>query len=197
MFAIAALLSLILLNALYVMREKHRRRVAQAKLEIVETVTEMERLMREGKIRLGDVCHDKFHEKMLAFQYADKFSVDWTIFVPFYTRHSKERNEINERIHKEITDGTELGQIIKRHLMATFKAFNNQRPILALMFLSWVMIRQGGILVMISGLFALLIACIMTHNFLVGFRKFRREVKINVAAWYAAVRVAGPVNFAR
>ena len=71
------LLVVLLLNVLYVIREKHLRRVSEAKLEIVKSVSEIEQMMLVRKLCIGDLCHDKFHERMLATQYAGHFGIKW------------------------------------------------------------------------------------------------------------------------
>lgn len=131
----STILVVLLLNVLYIFREKRFRRLASAQLEIVKTVTEMETMMLQRRICTGNIFHDHLHERMVASQYAKVFSIDWGVM----TRDDKS-DALKERIVQEIKLNPSLGEIIHRHALATYKAFINQRPIMSLLFWVWVVV---------------------------------------------------------
>jgi hypothetical protein len=124
---------------------------------------------------------------MIAAQYANRFGVDWRLLA----KKSAESEAIKERIEAEMENDTALGKLIQRHVLATYKAFVNQRPFVSLVFWGWVVICAGGLLMLIGGLFTILKALILMQNAVIAFRKKRAEFKSNAAEWYAATRLVG------
>ena len=148
------LLMAILFNVPMVFRAYHRRRFAEAKLEISRVVTEMELLMLEGDgLRLGDICHDHIYQNMLKAQYATRYSVPWRFW-----NKAENFEIIRKRLHHEMSQNTQLGKLLIRYGNASFQAFRNNRPGASLGFMFWVLMFAGGISVLFIGLIGIVSA---------------------------------------
>ncbi len=141
----------VLVNLPKVLRSYHERRFAAAKLEIVLTVTEMEKLMLESTLTLGDVCHDRIYQNMLRSQYATRYIAPWKFWKP-----QPRQQEIRKRLHVEMSQNTPLAKLLIRYGNANFKAFRNNRPFASFCFILWVLLFAGGLIILVMGLFSAL-----------------------------------------
>jgi hypothetical protein len=187
MIVISSILVVLLISTLYVVHEKQMRRTAEAKLEIVTVVGEIEKMMLDRKICVGNLCHDKFHNRMLAAQYAEHFGI--SLKSVFFPKNTEEWEKEKEMIHQEIQQDTELGKLLRRYIAAAFKAFSNEQPISAILFWVWVIVRAGGLIMLLACLFALLKAITFTESAWISIRKKRQEFKSNTLECYAATRM--------
>ena len=163
----------ILLNLPIVLRARHRRRLAEARLEIARTMTEMERLMLRGHIKLGDLCHDKFYHVMLESLYAKRYVAPWK----FWSLSSiKEVKAVRARFQEEVKKQSEIGKLLQRYAKADVKAFKNNRPVIYVLFIMWVMIFSGGVVVLLSGLLMLLVGIFGVVTAVNAWKKFRKTI---------------------
>ena len=111
----------ILLNLPIVLRARHRRRLAEARLEIARTMTEMENLMLHGHIKLGDLCHDKIYHMMLASLYAKRYCPAWK----FWSLSSiKEVKAVRDRFQDEVKNQSDIGKLLQRYAKADVKVLS-------------------------------------------------------------------------
>ena len=69
---------LFLLPALITWRKERRlRKLANSRYQLTRSVTEMERLMLSGDLKLGDVSHDILFRHMQRVQNSNVYEVDW------------------------------------------------------------------------------------------------------------------------
>ncbi|MGO9585558.1 MAG: hypothetical protein ACLP2Y_05115 [Limisphaerales bacterium] len=140
------------LNLPMVLRSSRLRRFAQAKLDIVRTVNEMDKLMLNGDLTLGSVCHDRVYQNMLRSQYATHYIAPWR-FWKFFT---PEMRDVQKGVHAEMSGNTPLSQLMARYGDANFRAFRYNRPFASVMFMWWVLIFAGGLTILFVGVFSLL-----------------------------------------
>jgi len=138
-------------NLPIVLRSYRLRRFAQAKLDIVRTVNEMEKLMLNGSLTLGGVCHDRIYQNMLQSQYANGYRAPWK-FWKFFT---PEMQEMQTKLHEEMNGNTPLAQLLTRYGQANFKAFRCNRPIASFFFMWWVLLFAGGLTVLVIGVLSI------------------------------------------
>jgi hypothetical protein len=138
-------------NLPMVLRSYRLRRFSQAKLEIVRTVNEMEKLMLSGELTLGGVCHDRIYQNMLLSQYATRYDASWK-FWKFFT---PEANAARKRLHREMNGNTPLSQLLTRYGNANFRAFRYNRPIASAFFMWWVLLFAGGLTLLFVSLFSI------------------------------------------
>ena len=185
---LSTILLLVLFSVLYVLREKRLRRAAQARLEIAKVVTNYEKLLLEGKIPLTDpVCHNHFHDYMLSLQYSRRLGVNWKFI--FHMSSEKSR-EMKKRLDHEMRQKTEIGELLRNHNLASYKAFVNERPIASMFFWLLVFISAGGALMAFGALLAILGALLTIHSFIEVARRKHQEILINTAKWYTVNNLA-------
>jgi len=136
MIIIVCIILSVFMNLPILLRERNKRRFAEAKLRLAKTVTAMEKLMLDGKTCLGQVCHDHVYQDMLASFYADRYSISFNI----WTRRgpTQDVEDFRAKLREETDKNTEIGGLIGQYLDAEFAAFRFNRPILALFFTAWV-----------------------------------------------------------
>lgn len=156
---ILSFLLAVLMNLPMLLREKHLRRLSEAKLTIVKTLTEMENLLRAGQIKQGEICHDVIYQIMLKSQYSNHDRVPWA----FWKLPSAEFHKFRARLHTEMNQSSDLARILRTFVSADFRALRNKRPFASLCFIIWTFLFFGGIGMMLMGL--------------VGFFKARHAVK--------------------
>jgi hypothetical protein len=145
--AFGSIFSVLLLNALILIRAKRLRRLAQARLDIVRAVTEMEGLMMKGVIQRGDAVHDEFFDALLASQYTAGYGVRWKFW------HANEKMKaVRKMLLAEIAKQTEVGKLVSRLARAHYRAFENRHPLTSIVFALWVVACAGGLLVFLGGL---------------------------------------------
>ena len=144
---IGSVFLVVLLNALMVLRERRLLRLSKARLEIVLTVTEMEAFLLKGKVKCGDLLHDKFFQRMLAWEYATGYRVSWKFW-----RVNPEVKELREKLNAEFVKRSELGKLLWRYSKAQFRVFENRHPFQSRFFVVWLLICAGGLVVLLGGL---------------------------------------------
>jgi hypothetical protein len=160
----------VLINLPMVFNSYHNRRYAEAKLEIAKCVTEMEMLMLNGELKLGDVCHDRIYQNMLCSQYAKRYGTPWKFWKP-----QPQIKEIRERLHAEMSQKTPLAKLLTRYGAANYKAFRNNRPAASFCFLLWVLIFAGGFLILILSLLSAIKITRSAVKIGSGFSKFKQR----------------------
>lgn len=175
---LVATLVAILLNLPVIYRAKRMRRLAEARLEIAKVVTEMEKRMLSGDLKVGEVCHDALYKDMVRCQAASGYRVSLSL-----SRPSVPEQELRKRLHEEIANHDGVGALLKRYIVAHFRAFRQQRPFMSLMFLFWVAAVIAGIL----GVFS----CV---KLLRGGRSWWKDYKQSAAEWLF-VRANGKLRF--
>jgi hypothetical protein len=146
---IFGMLLAILVNLPMVFRARHQLRLAEARLEIARTITEMEKLMMDSTLKMGEVCHDRIYQNMLKSQYATKYFTPWKFW-----RRQSDFEEVRKKLHEEMSKNTPLAKLLVRYGNADFKAFRNSRPCASFIFLLWVLAFAGGFLILLIGLFS-------------------------------------------
>ncbi len=111
------------------LEERHRRKLAYHRLMIARAVTAMERLMRDGKIRQGEACHDWVHAVMIRAQFLDRFPVK-VLPRPLTTADIRFR----EQLSVELARGTPAVEPIRLFVDAFMGAFQAERPIVGRVF---------------------------------------------------------------
>ena len=122
-----------------VLRAYNRRRLAEARLEIACIVTEMDQFMLNGKLKLGELCHDRLYHGMLSSQYSDTYKVKWK----FWHRPEKFL-EHRAKLQSELENNSELSRLLQNFMGAHFKAFRNRHPFAGFYFSVWVALYAGG-----------------------------------------------------
>ncbi len=166
---------IVAISVLRVQRAAHRRRLAAARLELARVVLEMDRLMSTGKIRLGHCTHDHLYPVMLRSQACDRWTVPWRFW-----RRSSEYTRRWTEIEKEVKQQPVVNELLARFRRAAWSAFMNDRPILSLVFVAWVMSCLGGLLLLVRAILA-------SFSFAEGCRKLR----LKVVDYFASAVVAG------
>jgi hypothetical protein len=143
----------LVLNLPIYMHYRHKRKLAEARLEIAKVVTEMDELMLSGEtLQVGDLCHDKIYQWMLSANYCERFRAKWQ----FWKRPSAELVEMRDRIASEIDRETEVGKLLTRYVMAQYRAFVYNRPVASICFRLWLLTLAGGIVILLAGMFSIL-----------------------------------------
>jgi hypothetical protein len=145
---LAALCVVVLLGLWTWWREKHLRRLAEAKLEIAKGVTQLDKLMLEGKIKMGELCHDELYRALRNDVYNDRFVAP----LRFLTPPGPGFREFRTKLQKELEQQNEVRHLVRRHMFAEMKAFRNAHPYVWYLFVLWVLICAGGIGVLWVGL---------------------------------------------
>jgi hypothetical protein len=140
-----------LLSFVVFLREKHLRRLAEARLEVARVVTQLEKMMLDGRIKAGQVCHDKVHRAMVRSQYAERYSAAWKL----WRRPTPDFWKFRKQLHEETSDQPDLRELMARHLYATFRAFRNARPFASVCFVIWVAVFAGGFGVLLVGIWGI------------------------------------------
>lgn len=174
----------IILNMPIVFHARHLRRLAEAKLEIARVVTEMEKLMLNGHIKLGELCHDKVYHTMLASQYSSRYSAPWKIWTFWVC--AKEIQAVRTRIQEEVKTNPEIGSLLQRFASANVKAFKNNRPIVFVWFALWVLIFAGGLSVLMARLRVYLLSLIGIFTAVKAWSNFKKTISNYVADSYIA-----------
>lgn len=166
-FLIAILVLVTLVNTMQWVHARHRRRAAQARLEIARTVTRLEEKLLSGEVAAGNVCHDRIFKRMLEIQYAERLGVKWK----WWQKLTPEQEQERRFLHTEMAAGTELGNILRQYAMAVMSSFRNQRPYVALVFLGWLSFSVGGLLAALGGVWALASAGLFGLKLLGGLKR--------------------------
>ncbi len=123
------------------LEERRRRKLAYHRLMIARAVTVMERLMRDGKIRQGEACHDRVHAVMVRAQFLERFPVR---VMP--QRLTAADLRFREQLSNELARGTPAAEPIRVFVDSFMGAFRAERPIAGryfavVTFLQWVVYR--------------------------------------------------------
>ena len=140
-----------LFNWPFYLHQKRLLRLAKARLDIARTVTSMERLMLSGKIKSGDICHDKMYHAMLRCQYATKHYFPWK----FWTPPSRETREMCRKLHQEAAETGEIGELLRGFYDANIRVLNNGQPYLSKLFAVYVIVFCGGLKILVLGLISI------------------------------------------
>jgi len=138
----------LLINVPLYIRQRRLLRLAKARLEISKAVTVMDKLMLDGKIKAGDVCHDKLYQAMLRTQYATKLYFPWKFWVP----PTPESRELHKKLHKELSEHGELASALGQFVSANMNALHNGQPFVARIFALYVLIFCGGLRMLLAGI---------------------------------------------
>lgn len=106
------------------LEERRRRKLAYHRLMIARAVTQMERLMRDGKIKLGETCHDQVYGIMLRAQFLECFPVR---VLPRSLTETDYR--FREQLSAELARGTPAAEPIRIFVDSFMGAFRTERPI--------------------------------------------------------------------
>lgn len=111
---------------LYVwLRERRLKHLSMARLNIAESVTEMEKLMLEGSICLGSVSHDRLFRVMQTVQYHSFYPVVWN----FFKSSTPEQKEFERALQEEIRqEHCKFKKPLKKFSHAYTWAFRRQHP---------------------------------------------------------------------
>jgi hypothetical protein len=90
----------LLVNVPIWLNKRRLLRLAKARLEVSKVVTAMDNLMLNGKLKVGDTCHDKLYHVMLRAQYENKTYWPWKFWIP---PTPKSRASF-KRLHKELLE---------------------------------------------------------------------------------------------
>lgn len=115
------------------LEERRRRKLAYHRLMIARAVTAMERLMRDGKIRQGEACHDWVHAVMIRAQFLDRFPVR-ILPKPL----PAEDVSVCERLSAELARGTPAAEPIRVFVDSFMGAFRAERPIVGRCFAAMI-----------------------------------------------------------
>lgn len=123
------------------LEERRRRKLAFHRLMIARAVTAMERLMRDGKIRQGEACHDRVHAVMIRAQFLERFPVR---VMP--QRLTADDKRFREQLSHELARGTPAAEPIRVFVDSFMGAFQAERPIAGryfavMTFLQWLVYR--------------------------------------------------------
>lgn len=121
--------------------ERRRRKLAYHRLMIARAVTAMERLMRDGKIRQGEACHDRVHAIMVRAQFLERFPVR---VIP--QRLTVADMRFREQLSAELARGTPAAEPIRVFVDSFMGAFRAERPFAGryfavVTFLQWLVYR--------------------------------------------------------
>lgn len=175
----------VLINLPMFFHARHRRRLAEARLEIARVATEMEKIMLEGHVKLGDLCHDKIYQLVLESLYARTYCVPWN----FWKKSPTHIIEMRKRFQDEIAQKTEIGKLLLRFARADLKAFKNNRPLGSMCFVLWVMIFAGGISVLLMALAMLLLGFLGVFTAVKAWKTFKKTWGNFIAESYIACNV--------
>lgn len=157
----------LLLNVPIYIRRQRLLRLAKARLELARSVTAMDKLMLEGTIKAGDVCHDALYQAMLRAQYATKLYFPWRFWVPPTEESKKHRI----KLHKELSEQGEVSKSLRKFVEANAHVLFNSQPFVSKFFALYVLIFCGGLKVLIAGL----ISIVKLHSAYVKFKRLTAE----------------------
>ena len=106
------------------LEERRRRKLAYHRLMIARAVTQMERLMRDEQIKLGETCHDQVYGIMLRAQFLECFPVR---VLPRSLTEADYR--FREQLSAELARGTPAAKPIQLFVDSFMGAFRTERPI--------------------------------------------------------------------
>lgn len=105
------------------LEERRRRKLAFHRLMMARAVTQMERLMRDGQIKLGETCHDQVYGIMLRAQFLECFPVK---VLPRSLTEADYR--FREQLSDELARGTPAAKPIRLFVDSFMDAFRTERP---------------------------------------------------------------------
>lgn len=181
---IAALLLATLLNIFGLFRWKAKRRAAQARLRMIESVTAMEALMLSGNLRSGSPCHDWLHIHMYRSQLADRVYLPWKVW------KIGDCAEVHKKVVEELNGNEELKSIVEQHSRAQLAFLRYTQPLVCVSFMLWICFVFGGLLASLSvlktGLYAVRSLDRLISLFYVAAEAYRRES----ALWATSYQIA-------
>ena len=134
---------LFLLPALFTWRkEKRLRKLANSRYQLSRSVTEMERLMLSGDLKLGDVSHDILFRHMQRVQNSNIYEVNWNVL------KSPDRKvaDLEKRLRDELSeDGCQFASITRKFAESYFKAFRHKHPFKSFVYVLYLQLLHGGL----------------------------------------------------
>jgi hypothetical protein len=137
----------IFFNTIRVLQARWLTKFSRAKLDIARLVTKMEKLLLARQFTMGDICHDVLYQDMIQSLHARRYGVKWAFWKDY-----KRTKEWRNKLHAEIEKNSEVSEIIRKYSRAEFCAFRSNRPLLALLFMVWLIMVASGMLAVLLGL---------------------------------------------
>jgi hypothetical protein len=117
----------VLLNTRRVLSVRHKRKLAEARLELTTVVTEMQEPMATGLLAHGEKCHDVLYGMMFWSQSLDRYCSLKAFFRPDRHEVQKTAGTIFEELS---TKSEEVQVLVCRFMNAYLKALRYRQPCL-------------------------------------------------------------------
>tara|TARA_B110001469_G_C9605295_1_gene300923 strand:+ start:448 stop:1020 length:573 start_codon:yes stop_codon:yes gene_type:complete len=140
---LALFIALCALPAVFVWRNERRlRKLAQSRLGLAFAVSEMEQVMLDGDITIGDVSHDILFRHMQRVQNSDVFEVDWAVL----KSQPRRVRELQERLRSELdNDDCKFAKTANRFMRAYFTAFRLKHPFKSFAYIVYLQFLRHGL----------------------------------------------------
>jgi len=134
-------------------REIRLRKLAKSRYQLALSVTEMERSMLEGKIKLGEASHDILFKHMQRVQNSDVFEVNWNVL----KTPDRKVLDLQKRLKSELSeDGCPFSHTIRNFTMSYFRAFRMKHPYKSFIYVLYLQLLHGGIKCLLTSLFCMI-----------------------------------------
>lgn len=161
---------LFLLPALFTWRRERRlRKLANSRYQLSRSVTEMERLMLAGDIKLGDASHDILFRHMQRVQNSNVYNVNWN----FLKTPDKKVLELQKRLQMELSEeGCQFSGIIREFAESYFTAFKFKHPLKSFIYVLYLQLLHGGL----KCLFISLLCMISVLRYISSIRRRKKKI---------------------
>ena len=168
-----SILLVLLINAVALISARRKRRLSQARLELVQVVTEAEALMLSGKFCHGETCHDHLYKIIFQSQ-MERLRVPFRSL--FRLPSAAERNFI-ESVEAELSEKDAVAkELFKKFLVAHRDEFHFTQPFVYCAFIAWVLLFTGSLIACLHAIKLLLNLVILALKGLKGWQEISRQV---------------------
>lgn len=180
---------LFLLPALFIWRKEIRlRKLANSRYQLSRSVTEMERLMLSGDIKLGDVSHDILFMHMQRVQNSNVYEVNWNVL----KSPNKKVAELEKRLRAELSeDGCQFSNITKEFAEFYFKAFRHKHPFKSLVYVLHLQLLHGGLKCLFISLLCMVSVLRSIETIKSRQKRIFEEISLNFFSHSEAVWIKG------
>jgi len=165
-------------------KEKRLRKLTYTRYQLTLSVTEMERLMLFGDIKIGDLSHDILFKHMQRVQYSDVYEVNWNVL------KSPDRKviELEKKLTKELSeDGCKFSGITRKFAGSYFRAFRLKHPYKSFFYILYLQLINGGVKCLMVSLLCMLFVFKFVEKIKSKQQKIFEESSINFFSHSEAV----------
>lgn len=124
------------------LRERLLRRLSESRLVIAKSVTEMEQLLLDRQVTIGDVSHDVLFARMRNVQNKDAFSIRWSVL----RQTPQHVEDLLQSLRSEMDEeDCQFRHIVHSFSCNYFRAFRFKHPIKCVAYIIWLFTIASGL----------------------------------------------------